>query len=57
MLRAAGFAELLDLADQHVRIAHPELMGTLSPLELARPQRRHRGDPAGPLSGSSPAAM
>lgn len=24
-------------ADRHVRSAHPELLGTLSPLELARP--------------------
>ena len=29
--------ELLEDADRHVRIAHPELIGTLSPLELARP--------------------
>ena len=29
--------ELLQTADLHVRIAHPELMGTLSPLELAQP--------------------
>jgi hypothetical protein len=29
--------ELLQTADLHVRIAHPELVGTLSPLELARP--------------------
>ncbi len=29
--------ELLQTADLHVRIAHPELIGTLSPLELARP--------------------
>ena len=29
--------ELLHTAEQHVRIAHPELIGTLSPLELARP--------------------
>jgi len=29
--------ELLQAADLHVRIAHPELIGTLSPLELARP--------------------
>ena len=28
---------LLQTADLHVRIAHPELIGTLSPLELARP--------------------
>jgi hypothetical protein len=27
---------LLD-AEQHVQSAHPELLGTLSPLELARP--------------------
>jgi hypothetical protein len=29
--------ELLQNADLHVRSAHPELVGTLSPLELARP--------------------
>jgi len=29
--------ELLGAADEHVRSAHPELVGTLSPLELARP--------------------
>ncbi len=29
--------ELLQTADLHVRIAHPDLVGTLSPLELARP--------------------
>jgi hypothetical protein len=29
--------DLLYEADRHVRIAHPELVGTLSPLELARP--------------------
>ena len=29
--------ELLQTADKHVRNAHPELIGTLSPLELARP--------------------
>lgn len=29
--------ELLADADRHVRIAHPELIGTLSPLELAQP--------------------
>ena len=29
--------ELLKTADLHIRIAHPELIGTLSPLELARP--------------------
>jgi hypothetical protein len=28
---------LLHDAERHVRIAHPELVGTLSPLELARP--------------------
>jgi hypothetical protein len=32
-----GERDLLQTADQHVRIAHPELIGTLSPLELARP--------------------
>jgi hypothetical protein len=32
--------ELLQAADLHVRIAHPELVGTLSPLELARPVDR-----------------
>jgi hypothetical protein len=29
--------ELLQVADLHVQKAHPELLGTLSPLELARP--------------------
>lgn len=29
--------EILQTADLHVRIAHPELVGTLSPLELTRP--------------------
>ena len=32
--------ELLQTADLHVRIAHPDLVGTLSPLELARPADR-----------------
>jgi hypothetical protein len=29
--------QLLESAELHVRTAHPELAGTLSPLELARP--------------------
>jgi hypothetical protein len=29
--------EMLRDADEHVRGFHPELIGTLSPLELARP--------------------
>jgi Protein of unknown function (DUF1059) len=29
--------EMLRDADEHVRSVHPELVGTLSPLELARP--------------------
>jgi len=29
--------ELLSEAERHVRGSHPELIGTLSPLELARP--------------------
>jgi hypothetical protein len=29
--------ELLEDAARHIRQAHPELLGTLSPLELARP--------------------
>ena len=29
--------ELLEDAESHVQRAHPELVGTLSPLELARP--------------------
>ena len=29
--------QLLQDADLHVRTVHPELVGTLSPLELARP--------------------
>jgi predicted small metal-binding protein len=28
--------ELLQLVEEHIRSAHPELIGTLSPLELAR---------------------
>ena len=32
--------ELLQAADLHVRITHPELVGTLSPLELAQPADR-----------------
>jgi hypothetical protein len=36
-LWAEGEQELLQTADLHVRSAHPELVGTLSPLELARP--------------------
>ena len=32
-----GEEELLENADLHVRTAHPELVGTLSPLELAKP--------------------
>jgi hypothetical protein len=37
VLWAEDEEELLQTADLHVRIAHPELVGTLSPLELARP--------------------
>jgi hypothetical protein len=29
--------EMLQDADEHVRSVHPDLIGTLSPLELARP--------------------
>jgi hypothetical protein len=29
--------DMLRDADEHVRMVHPELVGTLSPLELARP--------------------
>jgi len=29
--------DMLRDADEHVRTVHPELLGTLSPLELARP--------------------
>jgi len=32
-----GEEELLENADLHVRTAHPELVRTLSPLELAQP--------------------
>jgi hypothetical protein len=35
-LRAEDEADLLELAERHVAAAHPELVGTLSPLELAR---------------------
>jgi hypothetical protein len=34
--------ELIQLADEHVMCAHPELVGTLSPLELARPALKER---------------
>jgi hypothetical protein len=37
VLVARDEEDLLQTADLHVRIAHPELVGTLSPLELARP--------------------
>jgi hypothetical protein len=37
VLWAEDEEEILQSADLHVRIAHPELVGTLSPLELARP--------------------
>ena len=37
VLCAEDEADLLELADRHVAVAHPELVGTLSPLELARP--------------------
>jgi hypothetical protein len=37
VLRGDELEELLEEADRHVRDAHPELIGTLSPLELARP--------------------
>jgi len=48
VLRAPGFTELLDLADLHVQVVHPELMRTLSPLELARPPKRLRRRPSSP---------
>ena len=57
MLQAPGWAELLDLADEHVRLAHPELAGTLSPLELARPRRSRRDGLPGGLNGSSRRSM
>jgi hypothetical protein len=37
VLWAEDDEKLLQAAELHVRIAHPELVGTLSPLELARP--------------------
>ncbi len=37
VLRGEGEEELHETAELHVRTAHPELIGTLSPLELARP--------------------
>jgi hypothetical protein len=33
--------DMLRDADEHVRSSHPELVGTLSPLELARPSDEH----------------
>jgi hypothetical protein len=38
VLWAEDEEQLLQSADLHVRTAHPELVGTLSPLELARPE-------------------
>jgi hypothetical protein len=38
VLRAEDEEQLLQCADLHIRTAHPELVGTLSPLELARPE-------------------
>jgi hypothetical protein len=38
VLCAEDEEELLQSADLHVRTAHPELVGTLSPLELAHPE-------------------
>ena len=37
VLEGEGDEDLLADANWHVRISHPELLGTLSPLELARP--------------------
>ena len=37
VLSGDELAELLEDAESHVHRAHPELIGTLSPLELARP--------------------
>lgn len=36
--------EMLQEADEHVRSVHPELVGTLAPLELAR--RSEEDEPA-----------
>jgi hypothetical protein len=36
-LWSEDIADLHEIADEHVRRVHPELLGTLSPLELARP--------------------
>ena len=36
-LLGEGEEDMLREADEHVRSVHPELVGTLSPLELARP--------------------
>jgi hypothetical protein len=38
VLYAEDEEELLQSADLHVRTAHPELVGTLSPLEFAHPE-------------------
>jgi len=37
VLRGEEEEDMLRDADEHVRSAHPDLIGTLSPLELARP--------------------
>ena len=43
VLWARDEGQLLQSADQHVRTAHPELVGTLSPLELASPEAADDG--------------
>ena len=40
VLWSEDIEDLLVLADEHVRRVHPELVGTLSPLELAKPEVR-----------------
>lgn len=39
VLTAETIEELLKAATTHVVVKHPELVGTLSPLELARPPK------------------
>jgi hypothetical protein len=42
VLWSEDIEDLRAAAEEHVRRAHPELIGTLSPLELARPPHFER---------------
>jgi hypothetical protein len=46
VLWSEDIEELLEFAAEHVLHAHPELVGTLSPLELARPVEKDAAEMA-----------